>query len=33
MSAYKGTTASRYLPTYELTVTHVAHDMSDVCER
>ena len=33
MWAYKGATASCYLSTYELTVTHLAHDMSDVCER
>ena len=33
MSAHKGPTASHYLSTYELTVTHLAHDMSDVCEK
>ena len=33
MSAYKGVTASRYLSIYELTVTHLAHGMRDVCEK
>ena len=33
MSAYKVTTASHDLSIYEFTVTHLAHDMRDVCEK